>query len=135
MTTGRINQVTAEIGRRPGPREGTGRLRWRLGVCWIAAPKMIVEQNASSHGFRTCPYLAPRRRQDPVAANELALRGVPPIVGFAAPAQPTDLYQIRSFAPARLAGGFCFRVLSVPSIGLFGGLEWQPSIRTTRDQV
>ena len=78
---------------------------------------MIVEQNASSHGFRTCPYLAPRRRQDPVAANELALRGVPPIVGFAAPAQPTDLYQIRSFAPARLAGRFLLQ-------GAIGAVDW-----------
>ena len=65
MTTGRINQVAAVLRRRPGepgPRCGS-RLFGSL------LPTRL-EQNASSHGFRTCPYPATRRRQDPL--SELA---------------------------------------------------------------
>ena len=75
MTTGRINQVTAES-ERPGP-SGPRVCDGCIG-CWRV--------NASSHGFRTCPYPASRRRQDPLQ-RIARLDEVPPIVSFAAPAR------------------------------------------------
>ena len=47
-------------------------MRWLLLSGLFAAPDVRVEgvgQNASSHGFRTCPYRALRRRQDPTAKS------------------------------------------------------------------
>ena len=76
MTTGRINQVAADVTSNEfeaGPGSGSTwvetRLRWFQSRAsqwlWIAASD-DVEQNASSHGFRTCLYHATRRRQGPV---------------------------------------------------------------------
>jgi len=144
MTTGRINQVTADKRGRAG---GTGPARpvtmTAVGLVWIAAPEssVCVGQNASSHGFRTCPYRAPRRRQDPVRRMWLAWSGVPPIAGFAAPAQcwprwirtnwrrPPDM--------RGLVGSLCYRCgWFVP--GGFRPRRWmcegleKPSIHTTQ---
>ena len=45
-------------------------MRWLLLDGLFAAPDVRrVGQNASSHGFRTCPYRALRRRQDPTAKS------------------------------------------------------------------
>ena len=43
---------------------------------WIAAPER-VGQNASSHGFRTCPTVAPRQRQGPDQRMEARLEWGP----------------------------------------------------------
>ena len=88
MTTGRINQVTAEeaaVGNTACAEPSVAVAVRCVGS--LLPIKFYMEQNASSHGFRTCPYHAPRRRQYPIAANRARLEGVPPIVGYAAPAQ------------------------------------------------
>ena len=93
MTTGRINQVAADVTSlkmklvRVRVSDET-RLRWfqvgRASLFGSLLPILFVEQNASSHGFRTCLYHATRRRQGP--SELLALCGPRRIVRFAAPA-------------------------------------------------
>jgi hypothetical protein len=68
MTTGRINQVAAVVAGPPDRRSGTRRAAV-ASVWYIAASFRVLEQNASSHGFRTCPYPAARRRQDPAVGE------------------------------------------------------------------
>ena len=97
---------------------------------WLCRLLEIV--NASSHGFRTCPYPAARRRQDRSANSSLC--AVPPIVRFAAPAQLTEWIGSEE-ARRPTCGG-------KPAQGAIGAVDWKaggfgepPSIRTTRNRI
>ena len=105
-----------------------------------------MEQNASSHGFRTCPYLAPRRRQHPIAANGARLEGVPPIAGLAAPAHLLNFFHYSGRTSPKTARHAAARLVrcatgangSHPGSHRIEDLRVvmrQPSIRTTQATV
>ena len=55
-------------------------------VCGSLLPIVCAEQNASSHGFRTCSLPRAAPASGPVSLRMVArLDGVPPNAGFAAP--------------------------------------------------
>ena len=80
MTTGRINQVTAEDGAAP-PWGG----QHSMLLC-VDDASDVLGHNASSHGFRTCPYHRSAPASGPMQ-RMARLDGVPPIAGFVAPAR------------------------------------------------